>query len=471
MRLVWVLCAVLLLGVPVVFTAETTRVQDLPQSLTGVVRLASGTVDLHQEVVLTAAAHDLEIDGTGVELRLAPDFKGRAAIVIPGGRNIRISGLKVDGNRAQIHHATEGLAPWNLPFAKFTKDNGILAENVTGLDLDGIQFHDVAGFPILVNGSSGVRVRGIHIADSGSKNAKGRNNATGGILFEEGTRDFSATECDLRNVLGNGIWTHSLYTSPRNEKGDISNNKIAEVARDAIQVGHGLNVTVSKNSGGLVGYPAEAVDVEAEAAPVAIDTSGNTENSRYLDNNFEEVNGKCMDLDGFHDGEVRNNSCLNHRERDAYPNANNAIVMNNSNPDMQSRNILLWGNRVEGFLYSGLLVIGSGHRIVHNHLLRLNMAHCNETAARYGCLYFHGEPDMLRSGIYLRSHMHRAADTRDNEIEDNELSGYGIGSRCVVAGPGVQAALNRIERNDCSDDAPVNAMRGHHSFAVFAQLH
>jgi hypothetical protein len=53
--------------------------------------------------------------------------------------------------------------------------------------------------------------------------------------------------------------------------------------------------------------------------------------------------------------------------------------------------------------------------------------------------------------------MERPADTRNNEIEDNEMTGFGIGSRCVVAGPGVDLSLDRIARNVCSDDAPVNA--------------
>jgi hypothetical protein len=437
--------------------SAAVQLEDAARQETGTFQLTPGTVELHAELVLPVTAHDLKIDGTGVKIHFAADFHGRAAIVIPGGHDIKISGLSIDGNRAGIHHPAQGLAPWNIPFAKFTRDNGILAENVSGLEITAAAFHEIAGFAILVNASDKVRINSVTVSDSGSKNAKNRNNASGGILLEEGTRHFEVSGCDLQRVLGNGIWTHSLYTSPRNSDGQIAGNTIVEVARDAIQVGHGTRIGVGKNRGARIGYPTSAVDVEAEAAPCAIDTSGNTDTTRYTDNDFEEVNGKCIDLDGFHDGEVRDNSCINHQERDAYPNANNAIVMNNSNPDMQTRNILVWGNRVEGFLYSGMLVIGSGHRISHNHFLQLNMAHCNQTAERYGCLYFHGEPDLLRSGIYLRAKMERPADTRNNEIEDNEMSGFGIGSRCVVAGPGVDSSLDRIARNVCTDDAPVNA--------------
>ncbi len=424
---------------------------------TGSIRVPAGAVTLHHEIVVPAATHDLDLDAHGVTLQFAPDFQGRAAIVLAGGRNIHLTGVSMDGNRSGIVHAAQDLAPSDVPFARFTKGNGILAEKVSGLRLDTMTFQNMSGFAILVSASDQVRIKDITVSDSGSLNARKRNNATGGILLEEGTTHFEVSRCSLTKILGNGIWTHSLLASPRNADGLISTNKIVTVARDAIQVGHATRVTVEKNTGAEIGFPVEAVDREAEAIPVAIDTAGNTDATSYRDNIFQEVNGKCIDLDGFHDGEVRNNSCINHEDRDAYPNSNYGIVMNNSNPGMQSRNILVWGNHLEGFLYGGLLVIGSGHRVSHNHFLRLNMAHCNQEYVRFGCLYAAGEPNLLRSGIYLRDKAHRPADTRNNIIEDNEITGFGIGTECVVLGPGVEAAQNRIAHNDCQDDAPVSA--------------
>ena len=104
----------------------------------------------------------------------------------------------------------------------------------------------------------------------------GRNNATGGILLEEGTRDFTVTRCDLRNVRGNGIWTHSLATAPQNRDGLIASNHFERIGRDAIQVGHGTRVRVEDNTGSEIGYPLEDVDMEDLATPVAIDTAGDT---------------------------------------------------------------------------------------------------------------------------------------------------------------------------------------------------
>ena len=434
-----------------ILVAGQVQVQSVPDELA-----RGGNILLHREMVI-ASDHDLEIDAHAAHLQLAPDFQGRAAIVITGGRNVRIAGLSIDGNRDRIQHPVQDLAPSNVPFARFTRDNGILVENTSGVRLDNLTLKNIAGFAILISASDKVRITSVTVNDSGSLNAHKRNNATGGILLEEGTHDFDITGCDLRNILGNGIWTHSNSGSARNSDGRITDNKIGGVARDAIQVGHATRVTVEKNTGAKIGYPVEAVDREAQATPVAIDTAGNVDATQYRGNSFEEVNGKCIDLDGFHDGEVRGNSCINREYRDAYPNGHYGIVMNNSNPDMESRNILIWGNRIEGFLFGGIAVIGSGHNISHNHLLRLNLAHCNEDAARFGCLYAAGEPDLLRSGIYLRDKAHRPAITRDNIVEDNEISGFGMGAKCVVVGPGVDPTQNRIGHNNCTDDSPVSA--------------
>ena len=243
------------------------------------------------------------------------------------------------------------------------------------------------------------RSAGVAIGDSGSRNALGRNNATGGILLEEGTADFRVIDCELRNIRGNGIWTHSLYTSPRNADGQIRGNRFDTIGRDAIQVGHAANVRVEENLGVRVGFPADAVDMEARAIPVAIDTAGNISQSAYVGNRFEEINGKCIDLDGFHHGEVRANHCVNRQAAEAYAYGNYGIVMNNSNPDMQSEHIAIVENEIDGTLFGGIFVIGSGHTVTRNRLRRINLAHCNENAAQFGCYYAAGQPDMLRAGF------------------------------------------------------------------------
>ncbi len=425
----------------------------------GVIELPSGVVEISAEMVIPPVARNLEIRGAkgGTVLRAAPGFKGRAIFVLQGGANIRFRDFEIAGNRGALEQPPQGLAPDDVPFVRFTRNNGILAQETKGLNIVNIKMREIAGFGILVSRSSNVKIDGVTVEDSGSPNAKKRNNGTGGILLEEATTDFAVTNCSLKNILGNGIWTHSLYTSQRNARGTITNNKVEYVARDAFQVGHAVSVRVENNTATAIGFPVDAVDVEHGAIPVALDTAGNTEKTQYVGNHFTEINGKCIDLDGFHDGEISNNTCENELPPDAYKFGNYGIVMNNSNPDMESRNVVISGNTIDGAMFGGIFIIGSGNTVTHNRLYHINIAHCPEMAALYGCFLGPDEPDILRTGIYLGRGAHRPDIARNNIIEDNYISGYGMGAHCLGVAPGVSLDKNRVARNECSDDAPVNA--------------
>jgi hypothetical protein len=228
------------------------------------------------------------------------------------------------------------------------------------------------------------------------------------------------------------VWTHSLYTSARNARGVFAENRFEEIGRDALQAGHAVGVRIERNEGRRIGYPKEVVD----ATPVAIDTAGNVEGSAYVGNRFSEINGKCIDLDGFHDGEVSGNWC---GKVGGY-----GIVMNTTIPDMASRNIRVVGNTVEGALYGGIFVIGRGHVVRKNRLVGLNSGHCEK------CWESPGQPGMLESGIYLGKQAERPAPARGNVVEGNEISGWRMRSRCVGSASGV--GPNVVRGNVCRDD-------------------
>lgn len=412
---------------------------------TGTVRLPAGIVEISRELVIPNGAHDLEVSGhpAGTVLRASASFKGRAILSCRSGARIRFSHFTVDGNRAALERPL-GLPP-NTVFVGFYPNNGILVEQAAGLSITDVSFRNVASFPVLIVASKDVLIQKVSIEDSGSRDARGKNNTTGGILLEEETTDFRIEDCRIRNVWGNGIWTHSLRKSPRNQRGLIIGNTFENIARDAIQVGHGIGVTVTKNTGRRIGYPAELV----AADPVAIDTAGNVERSVYSANHFEEIDGKCIDLDGFHHGEVRDNVCINRCRPEDYPWGNFGIVMNNTDPDMKSEWVSIVNNEIDGTLYSGMLIIGSHHTVRGNHLRNLNLAHCNDNRAR--CTWLLGtEPEFLRSGIYLARGAERPDPARANRIEGNEFSGYGIAQHCIVAAPGVSLAANTVVGNRCS---------------------
>lgn len=423
----------------------------LAEQKTGLIQLPSGQIVLHDELVTSPGAQDLEIAGSDTTLRAAPDFKGRALLVIDRAENVQVHHITFDGNRDNLAAPPLEMAPPENAFRVWYPNNGILADRVQGLSIVNVWLSNVRGFPILVSRSSKIRMLKLTVEDSGGKDAKGRNNLSGGVLIEEGSKNFEVHESVFRRVLGNGLWTHSLRTSERLDTGVFTKNQFDTIGRDAIQVGHATKVRVEDNTGKNIGYPPEVVDIEHGGTPVAIDTAGNVDQTQYLRNAFEDVNGKCIDLDGFHDGAVRENKCTNRKRPETYPHGHFGIVMNNTDPGVQSNNIEVTNNTLDGTKFGALFVMGSGHTITGNHFVHLNFSECNESQGKFECIYKKDEPKMLESGIYLGRGVARMEETRNNTIQGNEITGHMMKSRCVIAGPGVMLMSNKVESNDCRD--------------------
>ncbi len=417
---------------------------------TGEVRLPPGVVPVSTELRIPDGAHDLTILGDHTTLRATQDFHGRAILSCQGCRRITLRDFSIDGNRGQLEKPLP-IAPSDRAFAGFYPNNGILMLDTQGLTINRVSFENIVNFAVLATRARDVKIDHVTIQNSGSRNAKGRNNTSGGILLEEGTDTFSVTDSTFRAIRGNAVWTHSRYGSPRNRSGKIAGNHFSTIGRDAIQVGHATEIQVLDNAGSDIGQPSEIIDAEGQGTPVGIDTAGDVDQSTYERNRFEEINGKCIDLDGFHDGTVRDNTCINRKPPENYPYGHFGIVFNNANIDMQSKNILVERNELNGMKFGGIFVIGTGHRILRNRLIHINTAHCNEDRAKFGCSAL-GEPDVLQTGIYLGSHAERPAPSRDNHIEDNTITGWKMKTRCIQAAPGVKLSDNTIKGNRCTDE-------------------
>ncbi len=415
----------------------------------GIVRLPEGDLVISEPIRIPAGAVEMEIRGTGdSRIVAAKDFKGPALIVVEKAKKILFADFVIDGNREELAKPLE-MAPPENAFRVWYPDNGILADEVEGLRIEHVEFNNVVNFPVLVSRSSAVRIRDVRVANSGSLNAKGRNNLSGGILLEEGTADFEVRNSTFTNIRGNGLWTHSLWTSPQLLDGAFIANKFEMIGRDAIQVGHAKRVKVEDNSGREIGYPFEVVDVENAGTPVAIDTAGDVLGSEYNRNRFDEVNGKCIDLDGFHDGIVQDNSCVNRFPAADYPHGHFGIVMNNTNPNAHSSNIEVSGNLIDGAKYGGLFMMGSNNHVTNNRFVNLNLAGCNESSPN--CVYKADEPHMLQSGIYLGRGVARLEEAKGNVIRNNTITGHKMKLRCVSMGPGIAPAANTVESNTCQD--------------------
>ncbi len=432
----------------------------LANQLTGTIRLPSDTIELSSELTIEPGAHDLEIvGGDRSVLKANAGFKGAAILRIDRARNIRLHDFSVEGNREEAPKQVDMVPPENA-LRVWYADNGILADRTDVLEISRVHLSHVTSFPVLVSRSSGVRIEKVTVTDSGSRNAQGRNNLSGGILIEEGTSDFEVRDSTFQRIAGNALWTHSLRTSPRLAKGVFAGNHIDTVGRDALEVAHATNVRVEDNEIANVGFPVDLIDVEHGGTPVGIDTAGNVDASVYQGNRLDEIDGKCFDLDGFHDGAVRDNQCTDRKRAEDYPFGHFGIVMNNTDPDMQSKNISITGNLISGMKFGGLYLIGSGHTVANNRFLDLNTAGCNESAAKFGCIYKKDEPQMLESGIYLGSGVSRPAETRGNTIQDNVITGHGMQAHCITAAPGVDIRLQVIKGNTCQNESGKAALGG-----------
>jgi len=421
----------------------------------GSVRLPGSVIEIHRGLTIPAHAENLEIAGSpGAVLQAAPDFQGRAILSCDGCRKIRIHGFALDGARSRTGQPVE-IPPSETPFAGHFAGNGILLENAEAVEISDVTFREIQGFAVLAAGSRKVDIRKVTVSDSGSRDARGRNNTTGGILFEEGCDDFEVAQSVFRNILGNGVWTHSRYHSRRNTNGLFAGNRLENIGRDALQAGHAGRIEIRDNRGANIGFPHDVVDIERSAVPVALDTAGNVEESIYRSNSFEEVNGKCIDLDGFHHGEVSGNSCVNRGSAGDYPHGQFGIVVNDSFPEMHSESIVIRDNVIDGFLFGGIFLIGSGHVVAGNKLRNLNLAGCPDkpAPASVQCVYNAEEPRMLYSGIYLGRKVSRHSPSRSILVENNAISGYRMKEFCVTAAPTIRGGDNTIRNNTCSDSA------------------
>jgi len=417
---------------------------------TGTVRLPHGVTEISSEIKVPDGAHDLTIIGDHSTLHAGANFQGRAILSCRGCRRIVFRNFTVDGNRAALEKPLP-FAPSDQTFSSVFPNNGILVEATDGVSIDHVDFANIAGFAALISRSKNVGIDRVSVKDSGSRNANGRNNTSGGILLEEGTEQFSVTDSTFRDIRGNGVWTHSRYLAPRNRDGKILRNQFSEIGRDAIQVGHAVNVEVAGNHGARIGFPVDMIDVENGGTPVGIDTAGNVEQSTYERNRFEEVDGKCFDLDGFHDGAVRGNTCINRRRPEDYPFGHFGIVFNNASIEMRSRNIVVEDNELDGMKFGGIFLVGTGHKILRNRMRDINTAHCNENRALFGCSVL-GEVEVLETGIYLGSHAEHPDPARGNLVEGNTISGWKMKTRCIQGAPGVKLSDNTIRNNTCTNE-------------------
>ena len=417
----------------------------------GVVQLPDGVTLLSKELRVPANSAGLEIKGgKDSVLKAAPGFGARAFIIVQNASRVKLRNFRIEGNRAELDRPVD-LPSASSAFLSHFQGNGILVDDSKDIEITDVAITEIDGFAVLASRVKKITIQRLTVESAGGRNIRGRNNTTGGVLFEEGTDDFEVRDSVFRKLTGNAVWTHSTYLSPRNYRGIIAGNRFELIGRDAIQVGHANKVRVENNTGKFIGYPFNVVDVEGGGTPVGVDTAGKVDEGVYTKNRFEEINGKCFDLDGFHDGEVSENTCVNKGPAADYPHGHYALVMNNANKSMESQLIIVRDNVFDGTRFGGIFVIGHHHKIFGNRLLNLNKGHCNDGLSDLKCQILPDQPQLTEAGIYLGVKGERSAPAMSVTIENNEISGYKMAANCVISAPTLAAGQNDIRNNKCRD--------------------
>lgn len=431
--------------------SQEFNLQDQLSRGSGVVRLPDGVTVLSRELRVPPNSAGLEIvGGTNSVLRASPAFDGRALIIVQNVARVKIHNLRLEGNRTDVDRPTD-LPSASSAFLSHFPGNGILIDDSRDIEIADLSIREISGFAVLASRVKKIKIRKLLVEETGGRNTRGRNNTTGGVLFEEGTDDFEVRDSTFRKVSGNGIWTHSTYLSSRNYRGLIIGNRFEQIGRDAIQIGHANRVRVENNTGRYIGYPVNLVDVEGGGTPVGIDTAGKVDEGVYTRNRFEEINGKCIDLDGFHDGEISENTCVNKGHARDYPHGHYALVMNNANQSMESQLIIVRDNVFDGTRFGGIFVIGKRHQILRNKLLNLNKGHCNVGLPDLRCDALPDQPRLTEAGIYLGTKGERTAAATGVLVADNEISGFNMAANCIVLAPTLAPGQNEIRNNKCKD--------------------
>ena len=238
------------------------------------------------------------------------------------------------------------------------------------------EFRD-SGQPLLENRDR----RMMLVEDSGSRNAKGRNNLSGGILIEEGSTHFEVRDSVSAYWRQRAVDPFAAH-SPRLDDGVFAGIISIPSAATRSRLAR-PRVHVEDNTGATSVFRRKlSMSSTAERRWRSIPRAMST--IHVSAQHIREVDGKCFDLDGFHDGIDRRQYLCQRRPPDAYPFGHFGIVMNNTDPNMQSRehrNSRQHLRRHEVRRAVSDRQRSPGHR---QSFLRLNKAECNENAKSSG---------------------------------------------------------------------------------------
>ena len=336
-----------------------------------VIHLQAGEYLLDQPLQLTR--DDLTVEGQGESTIL------RRAVTVLNGEgliNIRASGVtlrqfRIDG-QVEVPRALPYLDPQGgdsvlgAPIhgdpmhPELLRDTSVtIHPGVTDITVEDLVIERSGGYAILIDARYGtvkyVNFRRLHLRDCrphlfGKPGDLRYGSWTGGIHYQNDGRDLdfarhalialTIEDSTFTRMAGHAIWGHGYGFHTLNEEVTVRRNRFTDIGLDAVLIGNVRRAVVEQNSFhriGFVSFPADEVarpawypglrDDGADNIPaVAIDSSGLVLNSVYRGNTMLNVNGNCIDLDGFTRGEVVENTMRVSGREDAWNYANDLVA-------------------------------------------------------------------------------------------------------------------------------------------------
>lgn len=209
---------------------------------------------------------------------------------------------------------------------------------------------------------------------------------TGGILAQGdglsnnyAVRGLKVTGGKFRRGTGNQIWSHVYGFGTLHSDFRIQGNSFEDIGRDGIMIGAVVGGDVSGNNFRRIGYV--ALDDTNPAVPrwingqwaVGLDTAGLTRGVNYRGNTFINCYGAAMDLDGFAEGVVSDNT---------------VIVSQAGEPEYSEDSVASWaGNYCYGAQVSNtndLAAAGVGVKVTGNRFRNCGLGAIRMYASRRG---------------------------------------------------------------------------------------
>ncbi|MCW5966308.1 MAG: right-handed parallel beta-helix repeat-containing protein [Bryobacterales bacterium] len=337
----------------------------------GVVRLAAGDYVLEAPLQLKRKGLTLTGEGDATVLRRAVTVEQGEGLL-----NVRASGVALRRFRLDGQVSEPAAIPYIDPAGgpsvlgapihgdpmhpELLRNTSItIHPGVQDITFEELTIERTGGYAILIDarygGIKNVNLRRLRLRDNcphvfGKQGDLRYGSWTGGIHYQNDGRDLdfarhalaslTIEDSEFERISGHAIWGHGYGFQTLNEAITVRRNRFTDIGMDAVLVANAQRAVVEENQFLRIGYvsssagelprpawyPGMRLDGMDNIPAVGIDTSGLVRDSVYRKNHMRNVNGHCIDLDGFTRGDVVDNTMRVSGREDAWNYVNDQVT-------------------------------------------------------------------------------------------------------------------------------------------------